>query len=151
MDAVTFITKLQKFIRESYQNIGDAMISGTVDSMEKYKYMQGQANAYQTVIQEISNLLNKKEQSDEKGNVIDLGNGKGPKINLGLEEKYKEEAKTAEPTKEPLNPENIKAVVDELPTPSGWRILVLPFTPKEKTSGGINYCTRIIRPFKNSY
>ena len=60
-----------------------------------------------------------------------------PKINLGLEEKYKEEAKTAEPNKEPLNPENIKAVVDELPTPSGWRILVLPFTPKEKTSGGI--------------
>jgi co-chaperonin GroES (HSP10) len=60
-----------------------------------------------------------------------------PKINLGLEEKYKEEAKIAEPTKEPLNPENIKAVVDELPTPSGWRILVLPFTPKEKTSGGI--------------
>jgi len=51
------------------------MISGTVDSMEKYKYMQGQANAYQTVIQEISNLLNKKEQSDEKGNVIDLGKG----------------------------------------------------------------------------
>jgi hypothetical protein len=48
------------------------MISGTVDSMEKYKYMQGQANAYQTVIQEISNLLNKKEQNDEKGNVIDL-------------------------------------------------------------------------------
>ena len=60
-----------------------------------------------------------------------------PKINLGLEEKYKEEAKTVEPNKEPLNPENIKAVVDELPTPSGWRILVLPFTPKEKTSGGI--------------
>ena len=60
-----------------------------------------------------------------------------PKINLGLEEKYKEEAKTAEHNKEPLNPENIKAVVDELPTPSGWRILVLPFTPKEKTSGGI--------------
>ena len=60
-----------------------------------------------------------------------------PKINLGLEEKYKEEAKIAEPSKEPLNPENIKAVVDELPTPSGWRILVLPFTPKEKTSGGI--------------
>jgi chitinase len=77
MDAVTFITKLQKFIKDSYQNIGDAMISGTVDSMEKYKYMQGQANAYQTIIQEISNLLNKKEQNDEKGNVIDLGNGKG--------------------------------------------------------------------------
>ena len=75
MDAVTFITKLQKFIRESYQNIGDAMISGTVDSMEKYKYMQGQANAYQSVNQEISNLLSKGAKEDEKGNVIDLGKG----------------------------------------------------------------------------
>ena len=75
MDAVTFITKLQKFIRDSYQNIGDAMISGTVDSMEKYKYMQGQANAYQSVIQEISNLLSKGAKEDEKGNVIDLGKG----------------------------------------------------------------------------
>ena len=60
-----------------------------------------------------------------------------PKTVLGLEEKYKEEAKTAEPTKEPLNPENIKSVVDELPTPTGWRLLVLPFTPKDKTKGGI--------------
>jgi co-chaperonin GroES (HSP10) len=60
-----------------------------------------------------------------------------PKINLGLEEKYKEEDKKTESNKEPLNPDNIKAVVDELPTPSGWRILVLPFTPKEKTSGGL--------------
>ena len=57
-----------------------------------------------------------------------------PRINLGLEEKYKEQDKNI---KEPLNPENIKSVVDELPTPSGWRLLVLPFTPKEKTSGGI--------------
>jgi len=75
MDAVTFVNKLQKFIKDAYQNIGDAMISGTVDSMEKYKYMQGQANAYQAIIQEISNLLTKKEQNDEKGNVIDLGQG----------------------------------------------------------------------------
>jgi len=75
MDAVTFITKLQKFIKDSYQNIGDAMISGTVDSMEKYKYMQGQANAYQAVIQEISNLLSKGAKEDDKGNVIDLGKG----------------------------------------------------------------------------
>ena len=73
MDAVTFLSKLQKFIRDQYQGIGDAMISGNVDSMEKYKYMQGQANAYQTVIQEISNLLNKKElKENEKGNVIKL-------------------------------------------------------------------------------
>ena len=75
MDAVTFITRLQKFIKESYQNIGDSMISGAVYSMEKYKYMQGQANAYQTIIQEISNLLNEGAKKDDKGNVIDLGKG----------------------------------------------------------------------------
>jgi len=55
-----------------------------------------------------------------------------PKINLGLEEKYKELD-----SREPLNPDNIKSVVDELPTPTGWRLLVLPFTPKDKTKGGI--------------
>ena len=76
MDAVTFLTKLQKFIRDNYQNIGDAMISGTVDNMEKYKYMLGQAQAYQQIQQEISNLLNEKEQKDDNGNVIDLGNTK---------------------------------------------------------------------------
>ena len=76
MDAVTFLTKLQKFIRENYQNVGDAMISGTVDNMEKYKYMLGQAQAYQTIQQEISNLLNEKEQKNDDGNVIDLGNTK---------------------------------------------------------------------------
>jgi hypothetical protein len=43
-----------------------------------------------------------------------------PKINLGLEEKYKEEAKIVEPTKEPLNPENIKSVVDEFTTHQVW-------------------------------
>jgi hypothetical protein len=52
------------------------MITGGVDSMEKYKYMLGQAHAYQIVIQEISNLLKPKEQKDEQGNVIDIGNGK---------------------------------------------------------------------------
>ena len=57
-----------------------------------------------------------------------------PKIKLGLQDKYKEEAK-GEP--EPLNPENNKKQKEQLPDPSGWRLLVLPFTPKEKTKGGI--------------
>ena len=57
-----------------------------------------------------------------------------PKIKLGLQDKYEKEKK-AEP--EPLNPENIKKQKEQLPDPSGWRLLVLPFTPKEKTKGGI--------------
>ena len=72
MDELTIITKLQKQLKEAYQQIGDAMIAGTVDNMEKYKYLMGQAHAYQKIDQEISNLLNKKEQQDAKGTVIKL-------------------------------------------------------------------------------
>jgi co-chaperonin GroES (HSP10) len=61
-----------------------------------------------------------------------------PKIKLALEEKYKEENKNLPPESEPLTPENIGSdTVDELPNPSGYRILVLPFTPKTKSAGGI--------------
>ena len=56
MDELTLITKIQKNLKESYQRIGDAMIAGGVDNMEKYKYMLGQAHAYQTISGEISNL-----------------------------------------------------------------------------------------------
>jgi hypothetical protein len=72
MDELTIITKLQKQLKEAYQQIGDAMIAGTVDNMEKYKYMMGQAHAYYKISQDISNLLNKKEQQDAKGTVIKL-------------------------------------------------------------------------------
>ena len=71
-DAVTIIDKIQKYLKESYQSLGDAMIGGGIDNMEKYKYMMGQAHAYLKISQDISNLLNKKEQQDEKGTVIKL-------------------------------------------------------------------------------
>ena len=59
-----------------------------------------------------------------------------PKHINALEEKYKEEAKQESHVKR-LDQDNIKEVEDELPNPVGYRILVLPFTPKEKTKGGI--------------
>ncbi len=62
-----------------------------------------------------------------------------PKIKLALQEKYAEEDKrNIGEAKEPLHPDNIGTeTVDQLPVPMGYRILVLPFTPKEKTKGGI--------------
>ena len=74
MDDLILIDKLKKRLNATLQQIGDSMITGGVDSMEKYKYMLGQAHAYQLTLQEISNLLNNKEHNDEKGNVIDIGN-----------------------------------------------------------------------------
>ena len=75
MQELELITKIQRQLKNLYQNIGDSMIGGGVDNMEKYKYMLGQAHAYEYISQEISNLLNKKEQKNEQGTVIDLGKG----------------------------------------------------------------------------
>ena len=72
MDPLVVVAKLQKILQENLQRIGDSMISGGIDNMEKYQYMLGQARAYQYALQEISNLLKAKEQENEKGNVIDL-------------------------------------------------------------------------------
>ena len=65
-----------------------------------------------------------------------------PKIKLALQEKYEKEAEKIK-IKESLEPEALRPetlgqdTIDELPQPSGYRILVLPFTPKEKSKGGI--------------
>ena len=75
VDPLVIVSKLQKLMRDNLQRIGDTMISGGIDNMEKYQYMLGQARTYQYMLQEISNLLKAKEQKDEKGNVIDLGKG----------------------------------------------------------------------------
>ena len=66
MHDIELITKIQRQLKDLYQNIGDSMVSGTVDNMEKYKYMLGQAHAYQYISQEISNLLNNKEQKEDE-------------------------------------------------------------------------------------
>ena len=71
------IHKIQKHLKESYQDIADAMIGGGFDNMEKYKYMMGQAHAYLKISQEISNLLNPKEPKNENRerpeNVVEFG------------------------------------------------------------------------------
>ena len=66
------IEKLKRRIDATLQQIGDSMITGGVDSMEKYKYMLGQAHAYQIVVQEISNLLKQDEKEQNDGTVIDI-------------------------------------------------------------------------------
>ena len=76
MDDLIIIEKLRRRINSTLESIQVTMMTGGVDNMEKYKYLFGQAQAYQIILREISNLLNNKEQNDDKGNVIDIGNGK---------------------------------------------------------------------------
>ena len=77
-DGLTIVSKMQRLMRDNLQKVGDILISGGVDNMEKYQYMLVQARTYQLMLQEISNLLDNKEQKDEQGTVIDL-NSRGPK------------------------------------------------------------------------
>ena len=77
MDELIIIHKLQKRLQTALQHVGDVMISGGVDNYEKYRYLLGQAQAYQLILQEISNLLENKEQKNEDGNVVNIGSTKG--------------------------------------------------------------------------
>ena len=50
-DGLTIVTKMQKVMRNNLQTLGETMISGGVDNMEKYQYMLGQARTYQLMLQ----------------------------------------------------------------------------------------------------
>ena len=72
MEDFTYIDRIKKIIKMRHDDIVSAMASGGVDNMEKYQYMLGQIRTYQYLSQEISTLLNKKEQYDEQGTVINI-------------------------------------------------------------------------------
>ena len=73
MDDIFVVAKVQKLIKDNMQSVVDAICTGGVDNMEKYNYMLGQIKTYQLLLQEISNLLDEKEQKEDEGNVIKLG------------------------------------------------------------------------------
>ena len=68
--------RLLRFINTRVQALSISITSGGVDSMEKYRYITGQINGLGAVRQELSNLLEDKEQENEKGTVIDLNDAK---------------------------------------------------------------------------
>jgi len=75
-EELIIVSKLQKQLKDKYQAVGESMMAGAVDNMEKYKYMLGQAHAYINILQEISILLNPKEQKNDtkrEDNIIKFG------------------------------------------------------------------------------
>ena len=71
MDDLILVDKIRKIIKMRHDDVVSAMVSGGVDNMEKYQYMLGQIRTYQYLSQEISSLLEKKEQKDD-GTVISI-------------------------------------------------------------------------------
>ena len=71
MQLETAINKLIRFLRTRVDSLSVSVTSGGVDNMENYKYIIGQINAYEATLQELSNLLEDKEQNG-KGTVINI-------------------------------------------------------------------------------
>ena len=71
MQLETIINRLIKFINTRTQALSISVTSGSIDNMEKYRYIIGQINGLEAVRQELSSLLEDKEQN-EKGTVINL-------------------------------------------------------------------------------
>ena len=61
-----------KILRQRKEDVKELMASGAIDSMERYQYMLGQVRTYESLLQEISTLLNKKEQNDSQGTIISI-------------------------------------------------------------------------------
>ena len=73
MEDVDVASKLQRFMKNQLSNLTTIVTSGGVDNMDDYKYILGQIRTYEFLLQEISNLLNKKElKENEQGNIIKL-------------------------------------------------------------------------------
>ena len=79
MEEMTFIDKIKKIIKMRHDDIVSSLASGGVDNMEKYQYMLGQIRTYQYLSQEISTLLEKKEQKNSDGTVISIKPKGSPK------------------------------------------------------------------------
>ena len=73
MQLETVINKLVRYIKDRSDQLSLAVTSGGVDNMEKYNYIIGQITALEATRQELSNLLNDKEQNENTGTVVDIG------------------------------------------------------------------------------
>ncbi len=72
MQLETVINKVLRYLNNRLDALSMNVTSGGVDSMENYKYIIGQINAYEATLQELSNLLEDKEQNETKGTIIDI-------------------------------------------------------------------------------
>ena len=71
MQLENVINQLLKFLRNRLDNLSMSVTSGGVDNMENYKYIIGQINGLEATRQELSNLLDNKEQKNE-GTIINI-------------------------------------------------------------------------------
>lgn len=72
------VSKLKKELQDNYQSVGDTLINGGANNFEQYKYMLGQAHAYRSMDQALTDMLQQTEekadeQKEDRSNVVEFG------------------------------------------------------------------------------
>ena len=72
------VSKLRKELQDNYQSVGDSLINGGANNFEQYKYILGQAHAYRSMDQALTDMLKQTEEKDDeqkenRENIIQFG------------------------------------------------------------------------------
>ena len=70
----TLVSKLRRELRDNYQSVGDTMIGGGAQDYEQYKYLLGQAHAYQSMDQALTDMLKPKQEEEKEADVGENNN-----------------------------------------------------------------------------
>ena len=65
IDPVNVIYKFKRTMQEQLDALVQTLANGGIDSMDEYKYIIGKIHAIDLINQELSNLLEPKEQKDD--------------------------------------------------------------------------------------
>ena len=69
IDPINVIYKLKKTMQAQLDALVQTLANGGVDSMDEYKYITGKIHAIDLINQELSNLLEPKEPSNDDDKV----------------------------------------------------------------------------------
>jgi len=65
LDALQVVQYIQRVIKDRRVLISELLESGSIKSMEDYRFLMGELSSLNVMSQELSNLLEKQEQSDD--------------------------------------------------------------------------------------
>ena len=68
------VHNLRKVLRDNYQAVGDSMIAGGAKNYEQYKYLLGQAHAYQSMDQALTDILKPNQEKETEADVRENNN-----------------------------------------------------------------------------
>lgn len=125
------IKKILDNLKSQRNSLEDALLTGSVENWEYYKYLTGQYNMLLTIQRDVKDILKRQRYLMTTKKNKSQGNELPDKV-LALDNVYRErERQFLDPSQLPTK------LIERLPQPTGWRMLILPYMGQAKTKGGI--------------